>query len=76
MSRAAGPNPSTATLLIRAWLHGDPPQVAARLTYTRDLTDPERVSVTVAGEDEISALVRRWLEELAGGVGDGPVTQA
>jgi hypothetical protein len=66
MARLAAREP-TAVLVVAAWLHGTPPQVAARITYTLDATqpEPEREVVTVSGVDEIAAVVRRWLDDLS-----------
>jgi hypothetical protein len=65
-------------LVVRAWLHGDPPSVAARITYTVDVSRPDRVTVAVAGEDELARVISRWLHEVVAGAttGDGPVTEA
>jgi hypothetical protein len=68
MARLAAREP-TAVLIVAAWLHGTPPRVAARITYTHDVTRPEREVVTASGVDEITAVVRRWHEELAGPAG-------
>jgi hypothetical protein len=56
----------TAVLVVSAWHEGEPPKVAARITYTLDVTKPSRVSVAAAGIGEIEAVVRRWLDGVAG----------
>jgi hypothetical protein len=68
----------TAVLVARAWLHGDPPALVARITYTVDVTEPDRVTVAASGADEIVDAIRRWIDELAtlAAARDGPVTQA
>jgi len=65
-------------LVVAAWHEGAPPRVAARITYTLDVTHPERITVTAAGAEEIAAVVERWLGELAASPssGDVPVTEA
>jgi len=63
MPDAGVPEPS-AVLVVRAWVHGSPPRIAARVTYTPDVTQPERVTRTVAGADAIGAVVQGWLDEL------------
>jgi hypothetical protein len=68
-----GEGEPTAVLVIRAWRHGAPPVVAARITYTLDATSPEKQEVAASGIREIGAVVERWLEEVA--ERDRPVTQ-
>lgn len=67
----------TAVLVVSAWREGTPPRVAARITYTLDVTRPDRVTATAAGVDEIEAVVRRWLGEVESyrPSGDAPVTE-
>jgi hypothetical protein len=67
-----------AVLVVAAWQEGVPPRVAARITYTLDVTRADRVTVTAAGVEEIATVVRQWLNELAAaarGSGDVPVTE-
>ena len=66
----------TAVLVVSAWREGMPARVAARITYTLDVTQPDRVTVTAAGVDEIEAVVRRWLEDVQSSrpAGDAAVT--
>ncbi len=75
MARTAAREPA-AVLVVSAWREGEPPRVAARITYTLDVTQAERVTVTAAGVEEIGAVVRRWLDEVqaSGDAGDAPVT--
>lgn len=54
----------TAVLVVSAWREGAPPRIAARITYTLDVLRAERTTVTAAGAGEITAVVRRWLDEL------------
>ena len=54
----------TAVLVVSAWHEGAPPRLAARITYTLDVTRPDRVVVTAAGVDEIVG----GRSALAGGV--------
>jgi hypothetical protein len=77
MARLAAREP-TAVLVVAAWLHGSPPVVAARITYTLDVSQPERSVVTVVGVDEIAGVVRTWLDDvrMLAPAGDGPVTGA
>jgi hypothetical protein len=63
----------TAVLVASAWEAGAPPEVAARITYTVDVTRPESVTVAATGADEIVAVVRRWLEEVSAGWESGDV---
>ena len=67
----------TALLVIRAWRHGTPPVVAARITYTLDAESRDEQVVTAAGVEEIGAVVERWLGEVAEGraAGDATVTR-
>jgi len=51
-------------LVIRAWLHGDPPTLAARIVSTLDVARPERSTRAVTGPDKISRAVAEWLEDL------------
>jgi hypothetical protein len=53
-----------AVLVIRAWLHGDPPTLAARIVSTLDVARPERSTRAVTGPDGVSRAVAEWLEEL------------
>jgi hypothetical protein len=66
-----------AVLVVAAWQEGEPPRVAARITYTLDATQTDRVTVTAAGVDEIAAIVERWLHQVAAmrAAGDAPVTE-
>ena len=67
---------SAAVLVVSAWREGNPPRVAARITYTLDAASADRLTVTAAGVDEIGAVVRRWLEQVrAGPAGDAAVTE-
>jgi hypothetical protein len=60
----AVPRQPSAVLVVSAWREGAPPTLAARITYTLDAADPDRVTVTAAGADEIHAVVRRWLADV------------
>jgi hypothetical protein len=60
----AGAAKPTAVLVVSAWREGEPSVVAARITYTLDVTQPHRLTVTAAGVDAIAAVVRRWLDEV------------
>lgn len=75
-----GPAPRrpTAVLVMSAWREGAPPRLVARITYTFDVTAPDRVTVTAAGLDEIESVVRHWLSgaEASDGPGDANVTEA
>jgi nuclear transport factor 2 (NTF2) superfamily protein len=67
----------TALLVVSAWREGAPPRLAARITYTFDVTWRDRVTVTAAGVDEILAVIQRWLREAdSSKSGDAPVTEA
>ena len=70
------PRQPTAVLVVSAWHEGAPPTLAARITYTLDAAEPDRVTVTAAGADEIHAVIRRWLVEVDASrrSGDAPVT--
>jgi hypothetical protein len=70
MSQAARPEP-VAVLVVRAWWHGA--HLVARVTTTTDVERCEPVTATVAGVDEIAAVVEGWLDDLAAGR-DEPVT--
>ncbi len=76
MAPVASPE-RTAVLVVRAWFHGDPPRLVARITSTVDVSRPDRVVVEAVGEDQVAAAVRVWLEEVVGSLdaGDGPVTE-
>lgn len=54
----------TAVLVLSVWREGSPPRLAARITYTLDVAQAQRVTVTAAGVDEIDDVVRRWLHEV------------
>jgi hypothetical protein len=64
MVGAAGRQPA-AVLVVAAWHEGEPPRVAARITYSLDVTRADRVTVTAAGVDEIETTVQRWLHQVA-----------
>jgi hypothetical protein len=66
----------TAVLVARAWSHGEPATLVARITCTVDVSLPERVVIEAVGEEEIVAAVRAWLADLERALraGDGPVT--
>jgi hypothetical protein len=51
-------------LVIRAWLHGEPPALAARIVSTLDVTRPERSTLAATGPDEIRRAVAEWLDAL------------
>ena len=72
MARLAAREP-TAVLVVAAWLHGTPPRVAARISDPHDVTRPEREVVAASGVDEITAVVRRWLDDVAGRAPEGGV---
>jgi hypothetical protein len=76
MSGAAARKPR-AVLVVSAWREGVPSRVVARITYTVDVTQSHRLTLTVAGVDEIAAVVRRWLDEVAAAwsSGDAVVTE-
>jgi hypothetical protein len=76
MAGAAARKP-TAVLVVSAWQEGVPSRVVARITYTLDVTQSHRLTVTVAGVDEIATVVRRWLDEVstAWSSGDAIVTE-
>lgn len=70
------PREPTAVLVVSAWREGAPPRLAARITYTLDATQRDRVTVIAAGADEIGAVIRRWLRQAeASRAGDAPVTE-
>jgi hypothetical protein len=77
MLGAAAREPA-AVLVVAAWHEGEPPRVAARITYSLDVTRQDRVTVTAAGVDEIETIVQRWLHQVAAlrAGGDAPVTEA
>ena len=54
----------TALLVVAAWHEGAPPRIAARITYTVDTSRPDRVTVRVAGRDEITSAVSEWLAQV------------
>ena len=62
MAGAATRKP-TAILVVAAWYEGEPPRVAARITYTSDASRPSLVTVTAAGPDEITSAVGEWLSQ-------------
>ena len=67
----------TAVLVVVAWSEGQPARLVARITYTLDATQPQRITVSASGKDEIAATVGHWLDTVATGAipGDAPVTQ-
>ena len=67
----------TAVLVVVAWSEGAPARLVARITYTLDATQPQRLTVTASGKEEITATVRHWLDTIASDTtaGDAPVTQ-
>jgi hypothetical protein len=68
----------TAVLVVSVWREGLPPRLAARITYTLDVAQSERVTVTAAGVDEIAEVVLGWLHEVEAAqqqAGDAPVTE-
>jgi hypothetical protein len=67
----------TAVFVARAWLHGEPPTLAATVTYSLDVSEPGRVTLALSGAKQITDAVVRWLDELVAAEtadGDGPVT--
>ena len=67
----------TAVFIARAWLHGEPPTVAATVTYSLDVSEPGRVTLALSGAKQVTDAVVRWLDELVAAeatAGDGPVT--
>jgi hypothetical protein len=67
----------TAVLVVAAWHEGVPPRLAARITYSLDVTREDRVTVTAAGLDQIETVIQRWLHQVAAlrAAGDAPVTE-
>lgn len=67
----------TAVLVVVAWSEGAPARLVARITYTLDATQPQRITVAAAGKEEIAATVRHWLDTVVTDAvaGDAPVTQ-
>jgi hypothetical protein len=76
MVGAAAREPA-AVLVVSAWHEGEPPRLAARITYSLDVAREDRVTVTAAGVDEIATIVQRWLHQVAAvrAAGDAPVTE-
>jgi hypothetical protein len=76
MVGAAAREPA-AVLVVSAWHEGEPPRLAARITYSLDAAHEDRVTVTAAGADEIARVVQRWLHAVAAARvgGDAPVTE-
>jgi hypothetical protein len=68
---ARGP---TAILVVAAWAEGVRSRVAARITFTQDVTRSERVMVTASGLDEITDVIRSLLEQVRADPGDAAVT--
>jgi hypothetical protein len=68
---------SAAVLVVAAWHEGAPPRLVARITYSLDATQSDRVTLTAAGLDEIETTVRHWLHQVAARrrAGDAPVTE-
>jgi hypothetical protein len=62
MAGAATRKP-TAILVVAAWHEGEPPRLAARITYTLDASRPSLVTVTAVGSDEITSAVVEWLSQ-------------
>jgi hypothetical protein len=60
----AGAGRPTGVLVVSAWYEGEPPILAARITYTLDVTVPDRITITAAGLDAIDGVVRKWLREI------------
>ena len=54
----------TGVLVVAAWRQGAPSRVAARITYTVDVTRSARVTVTAAGVEAIATAIREWLDEI------------
>jgi hypothetical protein len=70
------PRRPTAVLVVSAWREGAPPVLAARITYTLDVTGDDRVTLVASGVEEIEAAVRRWLRDAdAFRTGDATVTE-
>ena len=67
----------TGVLVVRAWLHGKPPVVAAHLVYTIDVSRPGRVTLAASGAAAVTAAVARWLDEFSASpvTGDASVTE-
>jgi hypothetical protein len=76
MDGAAAREPA-AVLVVAAWHEGEPPRLAARITYSLDVTRADRVTVTAAGVDEIETIVHRWLHQVdeLRAAGDATVTE-
>jgi hypothetical protein len=53
-----------AVLVIRAWPHGEPPTLAARIVWTLDVARLERSTVAATGPDEVARAVAEWLDAL------------
>jgi hypothetical protein len=51
-------------LVIRAWPHGEPPRLAARIVSTLDVAQPGRSTRAAAGPDEVARAVAEWLDAL------------
>ena len=59
--------PRTALLILRLWTEGeDPGTLRARITHTRDLALPGHTRTASGSPDDICALVKDWLDGIAG----------
>lgn len=54
-------------LVIRAWAEEavDEPVLRARISRTLDISDQDVVETAAGSQDDIIAVVRSWLQELA-----------
>jgi hypothetical protein len=72
----------TGVVVVRAWKRFGSKPLRARITGRRDVLHDDETSVTVAGAERASQVVRDWLvafeedEEPGADAGDAPVTKA
>ena len=56
----------TGVLVLRVWTESEPGgRPRARLTATRDVSDPRPAETTVMGPEDVCAAVQAWLEDFA-----------
>ena len=57
-------------LVLRVWWEGDNPStVRARITQTADVTRPGRTTAVAGSVEDISGVVKDWLEGVVGAAG-------
>jgi hypothetical protein len=52
-------------MILRIWTEGSSPTLRARITHTLDLSKGEPTITQAAGQEQVLAIAREWIEAFA-----------